>query len=249
MSELVVRPLISLLAFVILTFIGAVLALPAGVVDRSGDLVLVLARWWSRGVLAAAGVRVRVPRPPRLQPGQPYVFMSNHLSTVDIWAALVAVPVGFRFIAKKQLGLIPLFGWAMSAGRFIFIDRKNPAAARRSIDLAATRVRAGQSVVIYPEGTRSRDGRLGPFKKGGFHLAVNAGAAIVPMAVRGSDRLMPRGAPLIRPGEVEVLFGDPIPTAHLTPHQRDAMVDEVRGIVAEMLGETPPDLSKSREAE
>ena len=94
---------------------------------------------------------------------------------VDIWAVFIAVPASFRFIAKKQLSYIPLFGWAMSAGRFIFIDRQNPLAARRSMDEAARRIRAGQSVVIFPEGTRTRDGRLGPFKKGGFRLAIDSG--------------------------------------------------------------------------
>jgi 1-acyl-sn-glycerol-3-phosphate acyltransferase len=172
--------------------------------------------------------------------------MPNHLSSVDIWAVFLAVPVPLRFIAKKQLGQIPLFGWAMRAGRFIFIDRQNAASARRSIDEAADRIRKGTSVVIFPEGTRSRDGRLAAFKKGGFHLAINSGADIVPVAIRGSREVMPRGSLLIRPGTVEIEIGEPIPTAGLRTEDRDAMVAKVHARVAEMLGQ--PALSSSPEA-
>jgi 1-acyl-sn-glycerol-3-phosphate acyltransferase len=241
-----VRPLLSGIAFVVLTILGSVLAIPSRLFDSTGDLVLKLARWWSIGVLGAAGVRLRVTSHAKLDPGKPYVVMPNHLSSVDIWAVFLAVPVPLRFIAKKQLGQIPLFGWAMRAGRFIFIDRQNAASARRSIDEAADRIRKGTSVVIFPEGTRSRDGRLAAFKKGGFHLAINSGADIVPVAIRGSREVMPRGSLLIRPGTVEIEIGEPIPTAGLRTEDRDAMVAKVHARVAEMLGQ--PALSSSPEA-
>jgi 1-acyl-sn-glycerol-3-phosphate acyltransferase len=234
-----VRPLFSLVAFVVLTLVGCVLAILSRLFDSSGDLVLKLARWWSRGVLGAAGVKIKVVSHAQLDPKQPYVVMPNHLSSVDIWAVFLAVPVPLRFIAKKQLGQIPLFGWAMRAGRFIFIDRQNATAARRSIDEAAARIRKGCSVVIFPEGTRSRDGRLGPFKKGGFHLALNSGADVVPVAIRGSREVMPRGSLLTRAGVVEFEIGAPIPTEGLGPEARDALRGKVRGIVAGMLGQDP----------
>jgi 1-acyl-sn-glycerol-3-phosphate acyltransferase len=145
--------------------------------------------------------------------------------------------VQFRFIAKKQLGAIPLFGWAMRAGRFIFIDRQNAVSARRSIEEAARRIKSGQSVVIFPEGTRTRDGKLGPFKKGGFHLAVDSGVEIVPVAIRGSHAVMPPGTPLIRAGTVAVELGAPIPTTGLGPQDRDALMAKVRDAIAAMLGE------------
>lgn len=230
------RQVLSAMAFVVLTIIGSLLALPSGLIDRSGELVLRLARLWARGVLGSAGVRLVVRSRAALDPGRSYVFMANHLSSVDIWAVLVAVPVSLRFIAKKQLGSIPLFGWAMRAGRFIFIDRQNPVAARRSIVEAANRIRSGQSVVMFPEGTRSRDGQLGPFKKGGFHLAISAGAEIVPVAIRGSREVMPRGSALIRAGEVSIDIGEPIPTAGLTVDDRDALVERVRGRMVDLLG-------------
>jgi len=232
-----IRAVLSLASFVLATLLGSVLALPAGLIDSTGDLVLVLARLWARVLLGAPGVKVEVVQRAPLDPKRPYVFMANHASMIDIWAVLVGIPVPLRFIAKKQLGGIPLFGWAMRAGRFIFIDRQNAASARRSIAEAARRIKSGQSVVIFPEGTRTRDASLGAFKKGGFHLAIDSSADIVPVAIHGSRALMPRGSALIRAGQVRLELGEPISTAGLGPADREKLVTRVRGKVAEMLGE------------
>jgi 1-acyl-sn-glycerol-3-phosphate acyltransferase len=233
-----IRAVLSLASFVLATLMGSLLALPAGLIDSTGDLVLALARLWARVLLAAPGVRIQVVQHAPLDPKRPYVFMANHASMIDIWAVFVGVPVPLRFIAKKQLGAIPLFGWAMRAGRFIFIDRQNAASARRSIHEAARRIKSGQSVVIFPEGTRTRDGSLAPFKKGGFHLAIDSSADIVPVAIHGSRALMPRGSALIRAGQVRLEIGEPISTAGLGPGDREALVARVRGKVAEMLDES-----------
>ena len=234
-----IRALLSTISFVAATIAGSIGALVLGAVDKSGDLVLALARLWSRVILGVPGVKLEVKMRAPLEPGRPYVFMPNHASMVDIWAVFVAIPASFRFIAKKQLASIPLFGWAMSAGRFIFIDRQNAASARRTMDEASRRIRAGQSVVIFPEGTRTRDGRLMPFKKGGFHLAIDSGAAVVPVAIKGSREVMPRGAALIRAGTVTLEVDAPIPTTGLTTSDRDALIEKVRSRVAAMLGELP----------
>ena len=234
-----IRALLSTISFVAATIAGSIGALVLGAVDKSGDLVLALARLWSRVILGVPGVKLEVKMRAPLEPGRPYVFMPNHASMVDIWAVFVAIPASFRFIAKKQLASIPLFGWAMAAGRFIFIDRQNAASARRTMDEASRRIRAGQSVVIFPEGTRTRDGRLMPFKKGGFHLAIDSGAAVVPVAIKGSREVMPRGAALIRAGTVTLEVDAPIPTTGLTTSDRDALIEKVRSRVAAMLGELP----------
>ncbi len=234
-----IRAAVSLVTFVVETIVLAAVSLATGLFDRTGDTVFRIARFWSRLVLGIPGVRLKVEQIAPLDPKRPYVFMCNHASMIDIWAVFVALPVSFRFIAKKQLSYIPLFGWAMGAGRFIFIDRQNAVAARRTIEEAARRIKAGQSVVIYPEGTRTRDGRLGPFKKGGFHLAIDSGAAIVPMAIEGTHALMPRGSMLIRAGEVRLQIGEPIPTAGLGPSDRERLVKLVHARIAEMLGEAP----------
>jgi 1-acyl-sn-glycerol-3-phosphate acyltransferase len=234
-----IRAVFALLTFVVETVVLAVIAVGSGLFDRTGETVFRIARFWSRLVLGLPGVRLKVEQRAPLDPKRPYVFMCNHASMIDIWAGFVAVPVSFRFIAKKQLSYIPLFGWAMGAGRFIFIDRQNAVAARRSIDEASRRIKAGQSVVIYPEGTRTRNGRLGPFKKGGFHLAIDSGAEIVPMAIQGTHALMPRGSMLIRSGEVRLQIGEPISTAGLGPSDRQRLVKEVHARIAAMLGEPP----------
>jgi 1-acyl-sn-glycerol-3-phosphate acyltransferase len=220
-----------------LTVVGAVASISSRLWDSSGDTVFRIARLWSRLTLLAGGVRLHVTMKEPLDPKRSYVFVSNHLSSADIWAHLLTVPLLFRFIAKKQLGKIPLFGWAMIAGRFILIDRKNALAARRSIDEAANRVRKGCSVLIYPEGTRSTDGKLGLFKKGAFHLAFNAGAPIVPMSIKGSDAVMPKGRFLLRPGDVHIEIGAPLETQGLDESARDRVRHEIRARIGVMAGQ------------
>ena len=230
-----IRAIFNTVFFIVATFVGSILSVAVWPFDRTGDRVLWLARVWSRVVTGFAGVRITVEGGQDLAPDRPYVFMANHASTVDIWALFVAIPVKLRMIAKKQLGYIPLFGWAMRAGRFIFIDRQNPVAARRSMEEASRRIRGGQSVVLFPEGTRSRDGSLGPFKKGGFFLAINAGASIVPCAIKGTREVMPRRSPLLRSGHVVVRIGTPIPTDGLVDGDRGALLVRVRDEIARML--------------
>ena len=217
------------------TALGSVFGLLLRLLDRTGDRVLELARAWSGWVTSFAGVKIVVENRASLDPAQPYVFMANHASSLDIWAAFVAVPRRLRMIAKKQLARIPLFGWVMWAGRFIFIDRKNGVSARRSIEEAGNRIRNGDSVLIFPEGTRTRDGSLGPFKKGGFHLAVRAGVPIVPLALRGTRELMPAGSYLLRAGKVTAIIGEPIPTQGLSEQDRANLHERVRVVVEEML--------------
>jgi 1-acyl-sn-glycerol-3-phosphate acyltransferase len=229
------RAAFTVLFIAVLTILGALLGLASRLADSSGDLVLDLARGWSRWVTSFAGVKIIVENRGNLVPDQPYVFMANHASSLDIWAVFVAIPRRIRLIAKKQLGRIPLFGWVMRAGRFIFIDRKNGVAARRSIEEAGQRIHDGISVLIFPEGTRTRDGSLGPFKKGGFHLAIKAGVPIVPVALRGTRELMPAGSLLLRSGTMTVIIGEPIATLGLSDEERAALNERVRGVVETML--------------
>ena len=220
-----------------LTIVGSVLGIASRLLDSSGDLVLDLARLWARWVTSFAGVKIVVENRANLLPDQPYVFMANHASSLDIWAVFVAVPRRIRLIAKKQLASIPFLGWVMWAGRFIFIDRQNGVAARRSIEMAGQRIHDGVSVLLFPEGTRTRDGSLGAFKKGGVHLAVKAGVPIVPVALRGTRALMPRGSFLLRSGTMTVVIGEPIITLGLSDEDRASLGERVRGSVEAMLKE------------
>jgi 1-acyl-sn-glycerol-3-phosphate acyltransferase len=229
------RAVLNTALVAVLTIIGAIAALIFRLFDSSGDSVVKLARWWSTCICALSGVKIDVDGYTGLDRTHSYVFMANHLSTIDIWALYVVLPIPVRMIAKKQLAAIPLFGWAMWAGRFIFIDRHNAVSARRSIEHAKERIRAGASVLLFPEGTRSRDGQLQPFKKGGFHLALDAGAPIVPVAIKGTYELMPRKSLRVKPGHVRITIGQPIPTAGLAADDRNALLERVHGEIAAML--------------
>jgi 1-acyl-sn-glycerol-3-phosphate acyltransferase len=229
------RAVATVLFIALVTAVGSVWGIVLRLFDPTGDKVLDLARAWSGWVTSFAGVKIVVENRATLDPAQPYVFMSNHASSLDIWTVFVAVPRRIRLIAKKQLGRIPLLGWVMRAGRFIFIDRGNGVAARRSIDEAGQRIHNGDSVLLFPEGTRTRDGALLPFKKGGFHLAVKAGVPIVPIALRGTRELMPAGSYLCRAGTVTAVIGEPIPTQGLTDEERAGLTERVRSIVEGML--------------
>ncbi len=225
-------------AFVaVLTIACSMAGLASGLWDRSGDTVVAIAGWWGRRLLQAAGVRLSVEVRGHLDASRPYVFVCNHLSAMDIWVLLSAVPHTVRFIAKKQLSYIPFLGWVMWVGRYIFIDRKNAVKARKSIEKAKGRIRAGSSVVLFPEGTRSRDGRLLPFKKGSVHLALDAGVPLVPMAIWGTFAAMPRGSLLVRRGHVRLVIGEPIETVDLSAEDRHTLNDRVREQVAAMVDE------------
>ena len=234
-----IHSVLHFVLLVILSLVGATLVASSwgGPLIAPVTPVVTFARIWSRMLLWTAGVRLKVTMHGPLDHRQPYVFMANHISTVDIWALFVALPVKVRFIAKKQLGRIPLFGWAMAAGRFIFIDRQNPLAARRSIDQAAARIRSGSSVVIFPEGTRSRDGHSVPSKKGGFHLAISAGVPIVPVGIRGAHEVMPRGSLILRRSPVMIDVGTPIATRTFHRQNVRTLLERVRGEVARLSGQ------------
>ena len=200
--------------------------------DAHGKLGYGVSRIWAWAILKIGGVKLKVEGLGRLDPGRPYIFIANHQSNIDIPILVQSLP-GFqlRWIAKRELMLIPFFGWAMWASGHIVVDRANRAKAMTSLRVARERVRGGISVVIFPEGTRSTGGELLPFKRGGFLLAAKTDAPIVPVTIKGSGRLMPKGDWRIRGGQVEVIVSEPIV---LDPHRAgglNAIVDRVRGII------------------
>ncbi len=169
-----------------------------------------VARFWAGVVLAAAGIRVRTRIIQEIPSGEPVIFACNHASLIDIPVLYKALPVEFRFIVKKELFKIPLLGFAMKTAGYIPIDRARGRAALKSMKEAALRIREGASIVVFPEGTRSLDGNLQDFKEGGFMLAVKSGCPVVPVAIKGSFRIIPKGSLTARPGNVQVTVGTPI---------------------------------------
>lgn len=187
-----------------------------------------MARLWARMYLAIAGIDVRIRGTERLG-SPPYVFMCNHQSALDIYALLSGLPLSFRWIAKRQLFAIPVFGWAMRKAGYISIDRENAREALKAIEKAAQRIREGTNIIIFPEGTRSADGRLLPFKKGGFALALRAMVPVVPIGIFGSSALHPKGSfiPLGK-GVIYIEVGDPIILDSMDRSQKTRVMDDVR---------------------
>lgn len=178
--------------------------------DKSGRFYHRQMRRWSRILLWLFGVKATVRGAEKLKKGTNYVYLPNHSSYLDIIALGATIPDDIRFIFKRELAKIPLFGWSLSSGPYILIDRTDARHAMESIEMAARQIAEGASVVIFPEGTRSHDGKIGPFKRGGIHLAIKSGVPMVPVAVRGTYRLLSRHDKKVRPGKVEVIIGQPI---------------------------------------
>lgn len=208
------------------------LSLPVMIVTRSGDFPMWLARRaWAPWGLRIAGVDLQVRQLAPLPDG-PAVFACNHESTIDIWAVVAAIPRGIRFVAKAELFRIPVFGWYMALGGHVPVERRDHAQAVASLSAAAARVRSGTSIVVYPEGTRSDDGRVHAFKKGPFVIACQAGVPVVPVAVVGAGAVTPKNLLHVHPGPIRVILGPPVsPADHPRP---DALLREVRRRIIEL---------------
>jgi len=227
------------------TVVSGLLGTIVGFIPPRGDWTLRGARLWARGVLLGGFVRLKSRGRERVPRDTPVVFMSNHESWLDIPALLAAIPVQVRFLAKKSLFSWPFFGWAIAAMGFIPVDRKNRREAVKSFEDAAARIRAGRSVLIFPEETRSTDGNLLPFQRGGFLIALKAGIPIVPVGLEGPRRCLPKYNYLVRPGTITVRFGQAIPTAGRGVTDKGRLMDEVRRAVEELRGNTDPALEVS----
>jgi len=190
-------------------------------------------RLWARGILKVAGVKVRVFGAEKLHPDQPYIYMSNHQGDFDILAHVVSIPGTMRFIAKQELFRIPVFAQGMRAVGMIPIDRGNSIKARESLKEAAETLRNGVSVIIYPEGTRTLDGDILPFKKGGFILALESGLPIVPTVITGSLNIKPKGKFQVNPGTIEVHFLDPVDVSAYSLKTRNQLVKTVRDMIVQ----------------
>jgi 1-acyl-sn-glycerol-3-phosphate acyltransferase len=220
----------------VLVVASALLALPATIVTllspRGSNAVIRAGKIWSRIMLATVGARVTYHDPERAHERAPCVFIANHQSMIDIWVMFAVIPLSTRFVAKHELFRIPVFGWALSSCGCIAIDRSNRREALRSLRAAADQIRAGRSVVLYPEGSRSRDGRLRPFKKGAFHLALQAGVPIVPVVITGSNDVMPPRSRRVRPGPVDVHLEPPVDVRPFQPSDYAGLLAEVHATFA-----------------
>ncbi len=188
--------------------------------------------WWSRLLHLVTLTHYEV-RGVENVPDGPYLIISSHSSHLDGPGLIVTLPHPIYFVIKKELAQIPIWGWAARSIGFVVIDRARSAEARKRLRKALALIREGRRVLVFPEGTRSPDHRLHRFKKGGFHLAIDADVPILPVAINGSRRLLPKGSIVARPGTVTVIVGKPIPTDGLTKDDLPELMEQTRNAILE----------------
>jgi 1-acyl-sn-glycerol-3-phosphate acyltransferase len=215
------------------TIVLGTLSILSTLVDRRGHAAHWCARTWSWLILATTGVDVRVVGLDRVQAGHTYVFISNHQSIYDIPVIFASLPFQLRIIAKESLGNFPFLGWHLRRSGHLLVDRSNPDRTRilnRWRRLVSDQI----SLIIFPEGTRSADGRVGSFRGGSFLLALEAGLTIVPISVSGTNHVMKKGRLMTRPGHVTLVVHEPIPTpktANPTPHHARELASRIEAVV------------------
>lgn len=198
---------------------------------------------WSRFGLMFSGVNVRVEGKEHIKPGQSYVVVANHLSHYDIWALYGWLGVDIRWVAKKEVRNIPVIGIACEVGLgHVFIDRSNHHAALASLEEAKQRVSHGTSIIFFPEGTRSNDGKLQPFKKGAFRMAQDLDLPVLPISINGTRHVLPKGSVLVTPGNITVTIHPALPAPAADSEVDDLMVRS-RSVIESGLAE--PDSPQS----
>lgn len=221
------------------TLFFGLIAIGASLLRVRGGVYAWATRQWSRTILAASATPVVVEGMDEVDWSRPHLLVSNHLSGYDIFAIAGVLPLPYYFVAKKELERIPFFGRAWKAAGHISIDRSDRQKAIQSLRRAGEKMRRERTtVIIFPEGTRSRTGGLQPFKKGAFVLAAQAGVPIVPVVVRGSDQIAPPGTMRVRPRPIELEFCAPIDPAQYGEERVEALMEQVR---ARMLARLRPE--------
>lgn len=203
---------LKVLLVLLVTVFYSTLALIAAPFDRKGSAFHTLCRPWARTILRICRVKVRAEGLENIQPRTTYVYVSNHASMFDIPAVMVGIHSDIRIVYKKELAYVPIWGWALAAGPFISIDRFSAKDAMRSLEKASEKMKHGVSVLLFAEGTRTRTGKLQPFKRGAFTLAAKAGIPIVPLTINNSFKIMPKGSVRIRPVDISIIVDNPIST-------------------------------------
>jgi len=213
--------------------IVAIFASTSSLVDR-------IIRLWARLIVRAAGIDLHAENIETIEPHQRYILVANHYSYFDIPCIFAAIPQPIRFMAKVSLFKIPIFGWAIGRAGFIPIDRKNRRTAVKSFDLAAERIRKGNTIVIFPEEGRSRERAMRPFQRGAFLLAIKSELPMVPMAVDGTYDVFRVGAKRITPGRVTIRVGTPIATEGTSLRDKERLATEAREQILRMLFPADP---------
>lgn len=216
----------------IATVVLGIPVMVAGLLSRTGNLAFSISKLWAYTMLAVSLVRTQIKNKEKIQKGTSYIIISNHQSLYDIISLVTTLGIQYRWFIKKEVLKIPIFGYALYASRNIFIDRSNTERAIESINRGIKRLPKGASVMVFAEGTRSPDGKIHEFKKGGFMVAVAHKMPILPVTVNGSRRVMPKGSLVFKPGKIQVVVGDPIDTSGYTADTVDELINKTRQIIS-----------------
>lgn len=220
------------ISLTLVLFIPMVLA---SLLSRTGNLAFSMSKIWARVMLFISAVRVQIVGKEKIRKGVSYVIISNHQSVFDILAIVTSLGIQYRWTIKKEALSIPLFGHALYVSRNIFIDRSNTERARESIRRGLDRLPAGVSVIFFAEGTRSADGRLKEFKKGGFVVALEKSFPILPVIVNGSRKVLPKGSIVFNPGRISVTVCDPIETTGYSQDTMPELIARTRAVIQKNL--------------
>ena len=213
---------------IVVTPVFGSLAILTSWIPPRGKVYQYWARWWSATLLFAAGIDVEVEASDGAKSVPEAIFMANHTSAADIVVIFVALARDVRFVAKQELFWIPFLGWSMWLAGFIPVNREQKDKAREAFDRIGKSLMKGASILVFPEGTRSRNGRLGEFKKAGFLLAMRTGLPIVPVGISGARAVLGADGLLVRRGKIVVRIGDPVPSGGYSFAQRGEYVAKVR---------------------
>jgi 1-acyl-sn-glycerol-3-phosphate acyltransferase len=221
------------------TIVMATLSLLLWPFDRTGAMQHWCARWWCRLIAWTIGARIRVHGTANVRADRAYVYMANHSSLIDTPAMFAYLPHQFKIMAKKELFYIPFMGWHLWTSGNFPVDRSDGRKTARSLRAVIAGVRAGKSLVVFPEGTRTPDGKLQDFKPGAFKIALRAGVPIVPVTIRGTFKLLPKTTLAPRPGRVEVIIGQPIDTSDYNEKRLGELIERTRAAIQSKLEDQP----------
>jgi len=222
------------------TAVCGTLSLFGSLFDSRGRWQHACARLWSWLILTTSGIRTRVEGTENLLPQNTAIYCANHQSAMDVPILFVNLPVQFRFVAKRSLFKLPFLGWHLKRSGHIPVDRGRPRDGVRSLDDAAEKIRAGSSVVLFPEGHRSRDGKMGPFRSGSFYLAIKSGVPVVPITLNGTRAVLKPDTYHVRAGQTEMIVHPPIPTHMLKREDVEALSEKVRAeIISRFVASDP----------
>ena len=228
-----IRPF-YLVCLILDTCVLALLIIMVSPFDRNGNLVHYIGKFWALFNVYLFGTRLSIRGREKIEKGRAYIIMSNHQSLFDVWALIGKLPLQLRWIMKSGIKKVPLFGYALERMGHIYVDRRKRKNTVHSLEAAGKKIKEGTSVVIFPEGTRSKDGRLQKFHRGGAVLAFKSGVSILPVTVNGGRFVMPKDTLALMPGKIEVVVGDLIDPGPFDGNT-DALMAVVRSAIEKNL--------------